>query len=402
MRRASAPTPRDQADSRTPPQAACQSAKMAESLHVYWSSAAAGAGGGRSSVYRVRQGVSGSDRSPRVALRQCARHSAATTARRRVRVYGLACRGPCRDPCRRRLKAGSVVAGIGRDGERSGQVLVEQFDFHLVEEATLVAGQRNAADDRDMAAAGPFHDLPRIGPQHLVVEPAAQEQEPAAGAALLHLVGNRRLDVDFRQHLDIVGIRDQEVARPARPRHAACRAACARLGGRRPATFRAGGVIGAIPACSPGFAREEPWISPQSRLPGCRPRAWRRRTRCRRSAAGAAASARCSGVGAHRRREGRRHQLVQRGAVAVGFRCTARPPSNCRARAAAARPWCAQPGRQILMRGRHRRARPARRRPGRDRASASRPAAAPHRAGDRRGEIEHRVSPRRRACARSR
>src|SRR3546814_12641167 len=75
----------------------------------------------------------------------------------------------------------------------------------------------------------------------------SEEDKAHAGAAMAHLLGDRRLDIDFGEHLDVIGIRDQEIALG---RHSAVRGIeqGPRLARRAGADGIAGRVIEAEPA----------------------------------------------------------------------------------------------------------------------------------------------------------
>src|SRR5450756_2781852 len=74
------------------------------------------------------------------------------------------------------------------------------------EELDFVPGQLFGLDDHIMHRSGALGNLPRIGPQQLVVEATADKDKVALGAAVLHCIGDRSLDVDLGQYLDVIGI----------------------------------------------------------------------------------------------------------------------------------------------------------------------------------------------------
>lgn len=56
-----------------------------------------------------------------------------------------------------------------------------------------------------------LHDLPSETACELIVEAAAEKHEMAADAQALHFRWNRCLDVDLRQHFDMVGVGYQKI-----------------------------------------------------------------------------------------------------------------------------------------------------------------------------------------------
>ena len=78
-------------------------------------------------------------------------------------------------------------------------------------EPDLVLGETIRLDDHITRGRRSLRDLTCIGSQELIVKPAADKQKTPLRAPVFHLIGNRRLDVDFREYFDIVGIGDYEI-----------------------------------------------------------------------------------------------------------------------------------------------------------------------------------------------
>src|ERR1035441_195495 len=107
-----------------------------------------------------------------------------------------------------------------RGRERGGELAQghgKALDVELFEEAGLIAGWLFRQDGPMLLRRG-LHDLPSEHPFQLRREPATEKEKASSLAYLLHHLGDRRLNIDLRQHFDKVGVGDEEVSLwPHRP-----------------------------------------------------------------------------------------------------------------------------------------------------------------------------------------